>query len=183
MRQRGFTLLEMMLVVLLIGSAASLVVMSFPAVQQNTPKEQLARFQAQLDFALDDSQQNGRLLGIQVRPDGWEFKLLQRQLPESSASAPGSDVWQGYFWQTWQPRRSALGSELPDDLRLELQFPGLQEWPPANAEAAEPDILLLPGGEVTPFTLVFRRADSDLEAWLRVDDAGVISTSEHEAAP
>ncbi|KFK91781.1 MULTISPECIES: type II secretion system minor pseudopilin GspH [unclassified Serratia (in: enterobacteria)] len=183
MRQRGFTLLEMMLVVLLIGSAASLVMMSFPAAQRNTPQQQLVRFQAQLDFALDDSQQNGRLLGIQVRPDGWEFKLLQRQQPGNSASAAGSDIWQGYFWQTWQPRRSALGSELPDDLQLELQYPGLQEWPPVNAAAAEPDILLLPGGEVTPFTLVFRSKDSSLEAWLRVDEAGVISTSEHEATP
>lgn len=183
MRQRGFTLLEMMLVVLLIGSAASLVVMSFPAVQHHTPQQQLARFQAQLEFALDDSQQNGRLLGIQVRPDGWEFKLLQRQQAKEGAAPPGSDIWQGYFWQTWQPRRAALGSELPDDLRLELQFPALQEWPPANAAAAEPDILLLPGGEVTPFTLVFRQAGSGAQAWLRVDDAGAISISEHEAAP
>jgi prepilin-type N-terminal cleavage/methylation domain-containing protein len=47
-RQRGFTVLEMMLVVLLMGSAASLVIMSFPAMQQDTAERQLQRFQAQL---------------------------------------------------------------------------------------------------------------------------------------
>ncbi|WP_045784878.1 type II secretion system minor pseudopilin GspH [Chania multitudinisentens] len=172
-----------MLVVLLIGSAASLVMMSFPAVQQNTPQQQLERFQAQLEFALDDSQQNGQLLGIQVRPEGWLFQILQRRPPESSELPRGSDIWQGYFWQQWQPRRAALGSELPEGMFLELQFPGMQEWPPANAAAAEPDILLLPGGEITPFELVFSQVGNGPKVWLRVDEAGVISTSKHESAP
>ncbi|WON76412.1 type II secretion system minor pseudopilin GspH [Serratia sp. UGAL515B_01] len=181
MRERGFTLLEMMLVVLLIGSAATLVMMSFPAGQKNTPQQQLARFQAQLDFALDDSQQNGQVLGIQVRPNGWQFKILRQQKPVSSDVPSGSDVWQGYAWQEWQPRRAALGNELPEGMQLELQFPGLQDWPSANAEATEPDIMLLPGGEITPFKLLFLRADSDPEVWLQVDKNGAVTTSEHEA--
>ncbi|MFC0228495.1 type II secretion system minor pseudopilin GspH [Serratia aquatilis] len=176
MRQRGFTLLEMMLVVLLIGSAASLVMMSFPAVQQSNPQQQLARFQAQLDFALDDSQQNGQLLGILVRPEGWQFKILRRQQPENAAASSGSDTWQGYVWQEWQPRRGALGGEMPEGMQLELQFPGLEDWP--SAEASEPDIMLLPGGEITPFKLLF----GPTGVWLQVDNSGVVSTSEPEAA-
>jgi general secretion pathway protein H len=176
-------LLEMMLVVLLIGSAASMVMMSFPAVEQKTPPQQLARFQAQLIFALDDSQQNGRVLGVQVRPDGWQFKILQRQQSEGRASPPSSYIWQGYAWQEWQPRRAVLGGELPDGLRLELQFPGLGAWLPTNAVANEPEIILLPGGEITPFKLIFRPVAGGPEAWLQVDQAGVISVSEDEATP
>ncbi|STR41003.1 General secretion pathway protein H [Klebsiella michiganensis] len=78
MRQRGFTVLEMMLVVLLMGSAASLVIMSFPAMQQDTAEQQLQRFQAQLEFAMDSGMQNDRLLGIQIRPNGWQFQVLQK---------------------------------------------------------------------------------------------------------
>jgi general secretion pathway protein H len=177
--QRGFTLLEMMLVVLLIGSAASLVMMSFPALQQTTPQRQLARFQAQLDFALDDSQQNGQPLGIWLQPAGWQFKILQPQAAKQArVEGKTSDIWQGYAWQSWQPRRAALGGQLPDDMRLELQFPGLQAWPAVKAEAAEPDILLLPGGEITPFKLWFKRTSGGSVAWLQVDNSGVISTSE-----
>jgi general secretion pathway protein H len=181
--QRGFTLLEMLLVLLLIGSVASLVIMSFPGARQNTLQQQLTHFQAQLDFALDVSQQNGLILGIQVWPEGWEFQVLQHQQTENSVPLLGSDVWQGYFWQTWEPRRTALGAKLSDDIRYELQFPGLQKWSAENSRETEPDILLLPGGEITPFTLVFRRGDSDTMAWLRVDGIGKIYTSEDEVAP
>ncbi|MEG0868831.1 MAG: type II secretion system minor pseudopilin GspH [Hafnia sp.] len=178
MKQRGFTLLEMMLVVLLMGSAASLVVMSFPPAQKNSLQQQLERFQAQLDFALDASQQNGQLLGIQVGPGGWEYKILRPQPSGNDVLMLGADVWQGFVWQTWLPGRTALGGKLSDDARLELQFAGLQKWPRENARAAEPDILLLPGGEVTPFTLLFRQAGSDTVVWLRVDNTGAIDTSE-----
>ncbi|KEY58927.1 type II secretion system minor pseudopilin GspH [Serratia sp. DD3] len=183
MRQRGFTLLEMMLVVLLIGSAAALVVMSFPAMQQNTPELQLKRFQAQLEFAIDASVQNDQLLGLQIRPDGWQFLMLQRQATAKNASAPGSDIWQGYLWQPWQPRQASLGGQVPDEMPLQLHFPNLQTWPPAAELAVEPDILLLPGGEVTPFELVFSEAGSTPLVWLRVDETGAISSSANEGAP
>lgn len=177
MRQRGFTLLEMMLVVLLIGSAASLVMMSFPSMQQSTPDRQLKRFQAQLEFALDTAMQNDQLLGIQVRPEGWQFQMLKRLAAEKRTSDSGSDIWQGYAWQIWQPRQAALGSQIPDDVRLTLRFPHLQPWPRPAESAAEPDILLLPGGEITPFELVFSATDNHPAAWLRVDEAGAVSTS------
>ncbi|MGL5422658.1 type II secretion system minor pseudopilin GspH [Serratia fonticola] len=182
MRQRGFTLLEMMLVVLLIGSAASLVIMSFPAMQQNNPQLQLKRFQAQLAFAMDAAVQNDQLLGIRVRPDGWQFQMLQRQAAEKRGAVSGSDSWQGYVWQNWQPRQAALGSQMPDDIRLKLHFPDRQEWPRAAESAPEPDILLLPGGEITPFELVFSEAGSQPLVWMRVDDVGAIESSVNGAA-
>ena len=92
MRQRGFTVLEMMLVVLLMGSAASLVIMSFPAMQQDTAERQLQRFQAQLEFAMDSGMQNDRLLGIQIRPNGWQFQVLQSQAAETRSSVAHSDM-------------------------------------------------------------------------------------------
>lgn len=167
----------MMLVVLLIGSAASLVMMSFPAARQNNAIHQLARFQAQLEFAQDDGQQSGRLLGILVRPDGWRFQILQRRRTDQDTPQRGSDLWHGYFWQEWQPRRAALTAQLADGVRLELQLPDRQDWPRAAEPEQEPDILLLPGGEITPFQLRFQDDTGHAVAWLRVDDAGVITTS------
>lgn len=74
MIQRGFTLLEMMLVILLIGSAASLVLMSYPVAQQWNLQEQREHFLGQLDFALDSSQQDGLVLGLQyILKDGSSF--------------------------------------------------------------------------------------------------------------
>ncbi len=57
--------------------------MSFPDSAQNHLQQQRERLQAQLDYALDRSQQDGLLMGIQVRFDGWKFKVLQRGTAES----------------------------------------------------------------------------------------------------
>lgn len=101
MSQRGFTILEMMLILLLMGITAGLVLMSFPDSAQNHLQQQRERLQAQLDYALDRSQQDGLLMGIQVRFDGWKFKVLQRGTAESPPTlAEGGDIWQGYVWQT-----------------------------------------------------------------------------------
>lgn len=183
MRQRGFTVLEMMLVVLLMGSAASLVIMSFPAMQQDTAERQLQRFQAQLEFAMDSGMQNDRLLGIRIRPNGWQFQVLQSQAAETRSSVAHSDRWQGYVWQIWQPRQAALGGNVPDNQPLTLRLPPPQEWPPTAEPAADPDILLLPGGEITPFTLIFGEKDDRSEVWLRVDESGAIATSAKGGAP
>jgi general secretion pathway protein H len=153
-RQRGFTVLEMMLVVLLMGSAASLVIMSFPAMQQDTAERQLQRFQAQLGLPWIAV---CKTIGYwdQIRPNGWQFQVLQSQAAETRSSVAHSDRWQGYVWQIWQPRQAALGGQVPDNQPLTLRLPPLQEWPPTAEPAADPDILLLPGGEITPFTLIF----------------------------
>ncbi|CAG9435319.1 type II secretion system minor pseudopilin GspH [Providencia alcalifaciens] len=177
MIQRGFTLLEMMLVILLIGSAASLVLMSYPVAQQWNLQEQREHFLGQLDFALDSSQQDGLVLGLRVHPQGWEFLFLQRKNPEVPLPVTGSDIWQEYVWQIWQPRRAAMGGKLPKGITLELQLQGLQKW---SLGKDDPDILLLPGGEVTPFTLLFRKMGSDAVSVLQVDENGVSKTTEDE---
>ncbi|MEO2228683.1 type II secretion system minor pseudopilin GspH [Escherichia coli] len=182
MKQYGFTLLELMLVTLLIGSVTSLVLMSFPVPPQEKLQRQRDRLQAQLEFALDTSQQDGVVLGLQVKPQSWEFKFLQRQQPERNTPVTGSDIWQSYVWQTWQTRRAAMGGKLPDGISLELQLQGLQKWLPANDKEAEPEILLLPSGEATQFTLLFRLIGSEVVVGLRGYEDGVIDVFENELA-
>ena len=76
MSQRGFTILEMMLILLLMGITSGLVLMSFPDSAQNHLQQQRERLQAQLDYALDRNLQDGLLMGIRIRSDGWKFKVL-----------------------------------------------------------------------------------------------------------
>ena len=183
MSQRGFTILEMILILLLMGITAGLVLMSFPDSAQNHLQQQLERLQAQLDYALDRSLQDGLLMGIQVRSDGWTFKVLQRGTAESlPASSEGGDIWQGYVWQTWQPRRAAMGGKLPDDVRLDLQYLRGLQWMPEHDDGAKPDILLLPGGEVTPFRLLFRQVGGEAVVGLQVDENGLMTLFEGEVA-
>ncbi|EIL09366.1 EtpH, partial [Escherichia coli O103:H25 str. CVM9340] len=84
-----------MLILLLMGITAGLVLMSFPDSAQNHLQQQRERLQAQLDYALDRSMQDGLLIGIQVRSDGWTFKVLQRVTAESFPASVGGMFGKG----------------------------------------------------------------------------------------
>lgn len=62
MRQRGFTLLEMMLILLLMGVSAGMVMLAFPTSREDDAAQTLARFQTQLRFIRERGLQTGQFL-------------------------------------------------------------------------------------------------------------------------
>ena len=111
MSQRGFTLLEMMLVLLLIGVSASMVLLAFPSARTQEATQILARFQAQLDFVRERGQQTGQLFGIVIHPDRWQFMRLQPA--DDSAPAAADDRWGNAQWLPLQAGRVATAETLP----------------------------------------------------------------------
>ena len=91
MRQRGFTLLEMMLILLLIGVSAGMVMLAFPASRDDSAAQALARFEAQLRFVQQRGLQTGQFFGASVHPDRWQFLVLQPR--ESNDPPPAGDDW------------------------------------------------------------------------------------------
>lgn len=111
MSQRGFTLLEMMLVLLLIGVSASMVLLAFPSARTQEATQILARFQAQLDFVRERGQQTGQLFGIIIHPERWQFMRLQPA--DDSAPAAADDRWGNAQWLPLQAGRVATAETLP----------------------------------------------------------------------
>ncbi len=95
MSQRGFTLLEMMLVLLLIGVSASMVLLAFPSARPQEATQILARFQAQLDFVRERGQQTGQLFGIIIHPERWQFMRLQPADDSAPAATTGGATRSG----------------------------------------------------------------------------------------
>ena len=104
MSQRGFTLLEMMLVLLLIGVSASMVLLAFPSARTQEATQILARFQAQLDFVRERGQQTGQLFGIVIHPDRWQFMRLQPADEGAGATRSGFRCRPGAP-PRWKPSR------------------------------------------------------------------------------
>ena len=127
MSQRGFTLLEMMLVLLLIGVSASMVLLAFPSARTQEATQILARFQAQLDFVRERGQQTGQLFGIIIHPERWQFMRLQPA--DDSAPAAADDRWGNAQWLPLQAGRVTTAETLPR-ARLTLRFPDGQAWTP-----------------------------------------------------
>ncbi|ELI8805651.1 type II secretion system minor pseudopilin GspH [Klebsiella michiganensis] len=146
MRQRGFTLLEMMLILLLIGVSAGMVMLAFSASRDDSAAQALARFEAQLRFVQQRGLQTGQFFGASVHPDRWQFLVLQPR--ESNDPPPAGDDWNGYRWLPLRAGRVATSGSVAGNT-LHLTFPQGEAWTPGD----NPDVLIFPGGEMTPFRL------------------------------
>lgn len=156
-KSRGFTLLEVMLVLLLVGILASAVVINFSgnSPEQRIQKETL-RFSEVFQFIADTAQ---------LRQQEWGVVITAEQYAFVYYSADG--------WQWAQQPAVAKVYKLPEGITLSLELEGLPgteqsllselDWEATNDRedevAAEtpplPQIFLLSSGEISPFRLVF----------------------------
>ncbi|MCL1059439.1 type II secretion system minor pseudopilin GspH [Shewanella gelidimarina] len=158
-RQAGFTLMEVLLVVLLMGLAASAVTLSMGGASQEKALERLAvQFMMSAEMVLDETVLSGQFIGIVVEKDSYEY------------------VYYDYDDGKWKPLEqdrllSARQMEPGFELHLVLDgLPLVQEdeeqdsWfdepliePSADDKKKypEPQILLFPSGEMSAFELSF----------------------------
>ncbi|MBV7316696.1 type II secretion system minor pseudopilin GspH [Shewanella sp. NIFS-20-20] len=181
-RQRGFTLLEVLLVVLLMGIAATAVTLS---IGNNGPQQQLDKsanqFMTAVRVVLDEAILNGQFVGVVIEPDSYEFVLFKEDK-----------------WQALAQDRLLAKRELEYPTRLDVIVEGMpliqddeqdESWfddPFEEADVGftqdkklpEPQILLFPSGEVTAFELIFAVRDDKgqpLEAKVFADSLGRLS--------
>ena len=107
MRQRGFTLLEMMLILLLMGVSAGMVMLAFPTSREDDAAHTLERFQTQLRFIRERGLQTGQFFGISIHPDRWQFMLLQPR-DDAAANPATEESWYGYRWLPLPDRKSVV---------------------------------------------------------------------------
>lgn len=163
-RARGFTLLEVMLVLLLVGILASAVVINFSG---NSPEQRLEkevlRFSQVFQFIADSAQLRQQEWGLVVAAGQYAFVYYQ---------ADG--------WQWAQQPAAAKAYTLPEGITLTVELEGLPgdelsllsqlEWEAAaedlevTGDAASPpplpQVFILSSGEVSPFRLTFSTEQS-----------------------
>lgn len=154
---RGFTLIEMMLVVAIIATASSLVVMALPANSpQKQGREMLARLADAIPAQRMEAMAQGSLLGLSIKAHGYQFMV------QDSSRSRG-----------W---RAISTMQQPDGETITLQLTQqdlLLDESPVDERDDKPQLLLFPGGEVTPFDLrVF--AQKKAIATLIVSEAGEV---------
>jgi len=138
-RPHGFTLIEIMVVMLIIGVILSIAI---PAININNPEDKLqeetTRLAALIDLASQESILNSRAIGIRTDSDQYEFLVLEE------------DKWKSLDDKLLTKRK------LPEDIELELQVedystPGLSD---SEEQQKIPHIIVSGIGELTPpFTI------------------------------
>lgn len=139
-RQTGFTLLEILVVLIIVGLLASLAVFSFGgSSQQRELKNEVRDLYLLMQTASEQAILNNRELGLQVTEEGYQFVAYEDESGDWAASEerlfrPGS-------FPEWLVVTKFIESDAPRLASDEDEF--------------VPDVYFFSSGETTPFEIEF----------------------------
>lgn len=158
LRHNGFTLLEVMLVMLLIGLLATTVVLNFSGDSpEQRLKKETERFQQVFQFIAETAMLKQQEWGLVLQEGSYSFVYFD-----------------GEKWLLADEPKAAEPYELAEDISLQLELEGLpgaelsllsqlnwqtdDEFENSNSEQPPvlPQVFILSSGEISPFRLMFQ---------------------------
>ena len=142
--QRGFTLLELMVVIVIIGVVITFGLLSVGG-NQDPNREEARRLSALLEMLSDEAILTSQVLGIRFDQDGYGFYRFE-----------------GSKWHDLSEDPLFRERRLPESTKVQLYLDGMAvgldtvEEPREEAQdtvARKPQVLVMPTGERTPFEL------------------------------
>ena len=142
LRVRGFSLIELLVVVVIVGVIALAVTLSVTGGAQRQVQREAERFQALAGQACEQAELGGREVGIVVDATGYSFQLL------------GGNEWQDF------PGGAELRRRVwSDGMRVALSREG-RAVDVSKVPSAVPQIVCFSSGELTPFALTLALGDA-----------------------
>ncbi len=137
---RGFTLIEIMVVMVLIGILASFAVLSIGGGPRDHLLEEGQRLAALVELQQQEAILSGEIRGIQFGRQGYAILTLDEK----------------DHWVPPEATDTLIRRQLPEDLTLSLW---IENRPAPLEKVSFPQVLLLNSGEATEFVVVFRFVD------------------------
>lgn len=170
-KNKGFTLIEVLLVVALIAIMASTVVFSLPDNNRDEAEQQAKSLWLRLQLLNEEAMLSGRDYGLridstknryflqQLESEGWQPLQLDRLPYETELVKPLKFEF-NLGGSAWQDQDRLFN---PTSLFDEEMFADLEE----EKELPEPQVFVMSSGEVTPFSIAIYPEDADAEetAW------------------
>jgi general secretion pathway protein H len=144
----GFTLLEIMVVLVLIGIIFSFAVLSVSRNDQDEAmKRETHRLATLIDMANDEAVIRGQEFAIHFTEHGYAFLVLQIE-----------------GWQELQDDRLLKSYKLPEGISVRIEVegepPGLGQPDKKAEDTRTPQVYILSSGEMTPFSATFQAEQS-----------------------
>lgn len=166
-KQTGFTLIEVMLVLLIMGLAAGAVVFNFSG-QSNAQllKKQTQRLEVVFNMASDYAVLNQRQLGLRVeeKTNTYHFMVLDENqqwavfdLDETFGEHEIPDTFEVKLSLSdlpWDTEDNLFSTEVFDE-ELSLDNDSVQIGKEEDKKPEPPQIFIFSSGEITPFSLTF----------------------------
>lgn len=159
-RTRGFTLLELLVVLVIIGIVLSFAVITLPRDDRGLEHE-TRRLAALIELTAQEAVMQGRELAVELNANGYSFVAFD-----------------GERWQSLADDTELRARELPDALALDASVEGesIQLSPDENEDEAEhARIVALSSGEMTPFSVTLRQVEGEQSYRLAGDALGKLT--------
>jgi general secretion pathway protein H len=161
----GFTLIEMLVVVFIIGIISAGVILSVGLTGKDHELEsESERIAALMNYARDAAEMQTRELGLACTANGYEFYAFD----------PRTQLWNSI------PEDDALHARrLPRGLQLKLRVEGHDVvFKPVNqADAKKPDIMIFSNGDLSDFQLTVEREGATRSEKIAIDDKNHIEAT------
>ncbi|HUQ50583.1 MAG TPA: type II secretion system minor pseudopilin GspH [Gammaproteobacteria bacterium] len=147
-KEAGFSLLELLVVVAIIGLLAGAITLSLGALGNDRElQEETNRLRSVIDLLHEESLMQSRDYGVMFTSTGYRFYVYD---------------YQQLMWVLPQTDRLLQQHALRPQLALSLILDGRdvpleRDFEEQDVENAEPQIMLLASGELTPFTIEMQR--------------------------
>ncbi len=140
-QQQGFTILELLVVLLIVGVIVSMVTLSIGTSRDKVLREEMQRLTTLLELAQQESVLNMREMALQIDDEGYQFLVYEG---ENLVPAEG-DVF--------RPRA------LPAGIAISAEVEGLEADEDLFGEPKPSQIWIYSSGELTPFSLTLELED------------------------
>ncbi|HHJ80838.1 MAG TPA: type II secretion system protein GspH [Candidatus Tenderia electrophaga] len=140
--ERGFTILELLVVLLIIGIVVSMASLSVGGNEARALRDEAQRLTSLVDLAIQESVLNGRELGLELNDVSYQFLVY-----DGTNWLPISGI------DEFRPR------ELPPGIELEVEIEGQAAFESLSGETEASQIWIMSSGEVSPFIITLKLKD------------------------
>lgn len=178
--QRGFTLIELMVVIVIIGLLASLILINLDGVDQRKALQARELFLLDLQKINREATDQARVLALDTRPASdvqpFNYSLLEYQeMPETRALTAGL---LGNSSQKWQKYAEFSTRQLPQKVSFNIQPLDYDFQNASNDEllgGQAPKLIWLGNGEARPVRIQFYLEQKPVGGEIEIDHLGKIS--------